>query len=96
MVLDAAAFTPLRLPSSVDVPAGALNSTGVTSTRSELLLRSCSSEPFADQMAKLRESVAVIQFELGQPYLLTPWCLPQLRLEMLLTYPPCHSPHQLT
>ena len=44
MVLDAAAFKPLRLPSWVDVPVGALNHTGVMRDRNALLLRSRSTE----------------------------------------------------
>ena len=38
MVLDAAAFKPLRLLSWVDVPVGALNHTGVMRDRNALLL----------------------------------------------------------
>ena len=39
-MLAEAEAVALRLPSWVNVPAGALNSTGVLSTRNELLVRS--------------------------------------------------------
>ena len=41
-MLEEAEAVALRLPSWVNVPAGALNTTGVISNRNELVLRSAS------------------------------------------------------
>ena len=53
MLVEAEAVA-LRLPSWVNVPAGALNTTGVISNRNELVLRSRGTEPLAAQVARLR------------------------------------------
>ena len=66
MVLDMAAFTPLRVPAWVNVPSGALNHTSVMRDRNSLLLRSRCTEPLNAQMAQLRSDDSVVDFELGQ------------------------------
>ena len=63
-MLAEAEAVALRLPSWVNVPAGALNTTGVISNRNELVLRSRGTEPLAVQLARLRETVAVVDREL--------------------------------
>ena len=62
MLVEAEAVA-LRLSSWVNVPAGALNTTGVISNRNELVLRSRGTEPLAVQLARLRETVAVVDRE---------------------------------
>ena len=59
-MLAEAEAVALRLPSWVNVPAGALNTTGVISNRNELVLRSRGTEPLAAQVATLRETALCI------------------------------------
>jgi len=59
MVLATADFVALTLPSWCDVPAGALNHTGVLSKRSELLLRSRATTSLGTQLRDLEEDVDV-------------------------------------
>ena len=72
-MLAEAEAVALRLPSWVNVPAGALNSTGVLSTRNELLVRSRGTEPLAAQVATLRETASVVEYiggQVGQGYII--------------------------
>ena len=66
MVLATAAYATLPLPSWCDVPAGALNSTGVTSKRNELLLRSRATISLGAQLnlKDMEEDVRIIDREL--------------------------------
>ena len=53
MVLACAEFVALPMPVGCDVPAGALNHTGVMSKRNELLLRSRATVSLAPQRRSL-------------------------------------------
>ena len=53
MVLATAEFVALPMPVGCDVPAGALNHTGVMSKRNELLLRSRATVSLAPQRRSL-------------------------------------------
>ena len=64
MVLATAAYATLPLPLWCDVPAGALNSTGVTSKRNELLLRSRATISLGAQLKDMEEDVRIIDREL--------------------------------
>ena len=67
------AFATLPLPSWCDVPAGALNTTGVISKRNELLLRSRATISLGAQLKNLEEDGRIIDRELKPAvYLLTP------------------------
>jgi hypothetical protein len=67
MVLDTAVFSPLAMPSWVDVPAGAVNHTSVNSDRNALLMRSRRTEMLADQVRALRETCGVVTYLPLQP-----------------------------
>ena len=64
MVLATADFVALTLPSYCDVPAGALNSTGVLSKRNELLLRSRATISLGAQLRDLEDDMRIIDREL--------------------------------
>ena len=65
MVLAFAAFATLPLPSWCDVPAGALNHTGVISKRNELLLRSRATISLGAHLKNLEEDGRIIDRELN-------------------------------
>ena len=103
MVLACAEFVALPMPVGCDVPAGALNHTGVMSKRNELLLRSrAATVSLAQQLRDLQEDCVIAGRELESEaapfpgrfatYLLTPWLQRPAARCNLLTYPRFLSP----